>query len=225
MLQLTSGAEATMASNKLHQATVEDYFSDDGHNHGVSIGPFTPDPSPGKANVRTKRSNPEDMGTDKDPTGRVPNNIDVKSDSGYSSQSVAGMSSADSAASATSQQSPPVAPAAPSPTPAQRAPKPPHQRQQSTQSTQSSQSASRPLSSRRDSQASRRPPTAERRPTITTQPAPKRRDSRNVDECTIPGCTKCGPDAIESRPRQSRRRSMLQAQPAESAPDVSYPHP
>ncbi|KAJ4354997.1 hypothetical protein N0V95_003334 [Ascochyta clinopodiicola] len=215
---------------KPHQATVEDYFSDDGRGNGVPIDAFTPDPSPGKANVSTKRSNPDVLGADKTPTGRVPSNSDVKSDSGYSSQSVAGMSSADSAASATSsQRSPPfipapTVPAAPSPTPAQRAPRPPHQRQQSTQSAQSAQGAPRQPLSRRDSHTSRRPPTAERRPTIT-QPAPKRRDSRNVDECTVPGCKKCGPDAIEPRPRQSRRQSMLHTQPAESAPDVSYPHP
>lgn len=222
------------------QATVEDCTSDDDREQGVRIEAFTPDQSPGKANVRTKRSNPEDMGTDKTPTGRVPNNCDVKSDSGYSSQSVAGMSSADSAASATSsQRSPPVVPArtvpaAPSPTPAQRAPRPSHQRQHSTQT---SQSASRPPPSRRDShasQTSRRPPTAdrperperlERRPTLT-QPVPKRRDSQRADkdDCTVPGCTTCGPDAIPSRPRQSRRQSMLNTQPTESAPDVSYPH-
>ncbi|KAF2631543.1 hypothetical protein BU25DRAFT_190768 [Macroventuria anomochaeta] len=212
MLQLTAGSEPTMASNH-RQPYAEDYFSDDGqnkNNNGVPIGAFTPDASPGKANVRTKRSNPEDLGTEKTPTGRVPT-FDVKSDSG-----------------ATSQRSPPVVntvPAAPSPTPAQRAPRPPPSRQQSTQSAQSSQSASRHPLSRRDSQASRRPPTTERRPTITREPAPKRRDSRNVDECTVPGCTGCGPDAIETRPRQSRRQSMLQTQPAESAPDVSYPHP
>ncbi|KAF1931764.1 uncharacterized protein M421DRAFT_320218 [Didymella exigua CBS 183.55] len=223
MLQLTAGPTATMA--KSHQATVEDYFSDDG-NHGVSIEPFTPEPSPGKANVHTKRSNPEDMGSDRTPKGTVPNNVDVKSDSGYSSQSAAGMSSADSAASATSsQRSPPVPavkPAPPSPTPAQKPSRPSqHHRQQSSQSTQSV-----PRLSRRDSQTSRRPP--ERRPIVTTQPAPppKRRDSRNVEECTIPGCTKCGPDAIEPRSRPSRRQSMLNTQPAESAPDVSsYSHP
>ncbi|XPS74540.1 hypothetical protein M3J09_006652 [Ascochyta lentis] len=197
---------------KPHQATVEDYFSDDGHGNGVRIEPF---PSPGKANVRTKRSNPGDLGNDKTPTVKVPSstNFDGKSDSGATS----------------SQRSPPVVPAnplpaLPSPTPAQRAPRPAHQRHQSTQSTQSAHPAPRQPLSRRDSHASRRPPTAERRPTIT-QPVPKRRDSRNVDDCTVPGCTKCGPDAIESRPRQSRRPSMLHTQPAESAPDVSYPHP
>ncbi|KZM28303.1 uncharacterized protein EKO05_0000200 [Ascochyta rabiei] len=221
---------------KPHQATVEDYFSDDGRGNGVRIEAFTPDPSPGKANVRTKRSNPEELGLDKTPTGRVPSNSDVKSDSGYSSQSVAGMSSADSAASAMSSQrsqpvvpapaapAAPAVPAAPSPTPAQRAPRPPQPRQQSTQSIPSAQPAARQPLSRRDSQASRRPPTADRRPTIT-QPTPKRRDSRNLDDCTVPGCTKCGPDAIEARPRQPRRPSMLHTQPAESAPDVSYPHP
>ncbi|KAF1350290.1 hypothetical protein EJ07DRAFT_184269 [Lizonia empirigonia] len=61
---------ATDTSRPL-QATVEDYFSDDGHGNGVQIEAFTPDPSPGKANVRTKRSNPENLGTDKTPTGRV----------------------------------------------------------------------------------------------------------------------------------------------------------
>lgn len=209
-----------MASKKPLQPTVEDYFSDDGHGQGVSIEPFTPDPSPGKANVRTKRSNPDHMGADRTPTGRVPANIDVKSDSGYSSQSVAGMSSADSAASAaSSQRGPPVLPAAPSPTPTQKPSRPPHSRQQSQQS---SQSASRHPLSRRDSQSSRRPHNTERRP---NPPGPKRRDSRN-DECTTPGCH-CSPELPEPRPRpQARRLSMLNTQPhpAESAPDVSSHH-
>jgi hypothetical protein len=215
-----------MAEQKYRQPYAEDYFSDDGHtnNNGVSIDALTPDPSPGKSNISTKRSQPENMGTDGTPTGKGPN-FDVKSDSGYSSQSVAGMSSADSAASATSQRSPPVVPAAPSPTPAQRerGPRPPHQRQQSSQS---SQTASRHPLQRRDSHASRQRPAPERRPTISREqpPAPKRRDSR-IDDCTVPGCTKCGPDAVDARPKQSRRQSMLHPQPAESAPDVSYPHP
>lgn len=239
MPQLTTGAQPTMTSSKPLQATVEDYFSDDGQGgQGVSIEPFTPEPSPGKANVRTKRSNPGDMGPDRTPTGRVPANMDGKSDSGYSSQSVAGMSSADSAASAaSSQRSPPVLPANPSPTPTQKPSRPSHSRRESTQSAQSAQSASRhPLSRRdsttaprRDSQSSRRPP-AERRPTLTTQtqqpPVPKRRDSRNVEpECTVPGCN-CGSEPSEPKQRlQARRQSMLRnQQPAESAPDLSYQH-
>lgn len=236
MPQLTTGAQPTMTSSKPLQATVEDYFSDDGQGgQGVSIEPFTPEPSLGKANVRTKRSDPGDMGPDRTPTGRVPANMDGKSDSGYSSQSVAGMSSADSAASAaSSQRSPPVLPANPSPTPTQKPSRPSHSRRESTQSAQS---ASRhPLSRRdsttaprRDSQSSRRPPT-ERRPTLTTQtqqpPVPKRRDSRNVEpECTVPGCN-CGSEPPEPKPRlQARRQSMLRnQQPAESAPDLSYQH-
>jgi hypothetical protein len=205
----------------------EDYTSDDGqnnnNNNGVPIDALTPDTSPGKSNIRTKRSHPEGVGNGT-PTAKGPN-FDVKSDSGYSSQSVAGMSSADSAASATSQRSPPVVPAAPSPTPQrERGPRPTHQRQQSSQSAQSSQAASRHPLTRRDSHASQQRPAPERRPTISRQqaPAPRRRDSRNVDDtiCTKPGCN-CGADAPEPRPRQSRRQSMLQTQPAESAPDVS----
>ncbi|KAF3033363.1 hypothetical protein E8E12_001757 [Didymella heteroderae] len=224
MLQLTAGPQANMAGSNYRPPCAEDCLSDDGENpnanNGISIESFV-ETSPGRANVRTKRSNPEHLGTEKDPTDKVPA-FDVKSDSGYSSQSVAGMSSADSAASATSsQRSPPVVPAASSATPQQRAPRPSHQRRESTQSTQSSQPAARQPLSRRDSQASRRP-TNERRSTITREqaPAPKRRDSRNVEECP-PGC-KCGADASEqpSRPRASRRLSVLQ-QPAESAPDIS----
>src|SRR5690242_3807225 len=249
---------ARTAAMRPHQATVEDCFSDDDHGQGVAIEPFTPDPSPGKANVRTKRSNPEDMGTDKTPTGRAPNNLDVKSDSGYSSQSVAGMSSADSAASAASshrsQRSPPPVPAVPSPTPAQK-PRPAHARQQSAQGelrytlprresqSQSQAPRHRPAAERlerperperpeRHERADRvdrvdRAERAERRshappPPPPAAPLPRRRDSRNGDgECTKPGCTTCGPD---SRPRPSRRQSMLHTQPADSAPDVSY-HP
>ncbi|KAF3010719.1 hypothetical protein E8E13_006629 [Curvularia kusanoi] len=197
-------------ATKNMQPYVEDCFSDDGHDgQGVSINEaFSPEPSPGKANVRTKRSNPGDMGSNGTQKGP---NIDVKSDSGYSSQSVAGLSSADSAASAaSSSQVPSARPAAPSPTPASK----PSRRPSTTrrESTQSSQSASRPAPSRRESQTSHRP-TAERRRTLTTPqpPVPKeRRDSLR--------------DA-ESRPRlHSRRLSMLNAQPAESAPDVSHHH-
>ncbi|OSS49117.1 hypothetical protein B5807_05356 [Epicoccum nigrum] len=219
MPQLTTGAEPTMTSSKPLQATVEDYFSDDGQGgQGVSIEPFTPGSSPGKANVRTKRSNPGDMGPDRTPTGRVPANMDGKSDSG----------------AASSQRGPPVLPANPSPTPTQKPSRPSHSRRESTQSAQSAQSASRhppsrrdsTTASRRDSQSSRRPPT-ERRPTLTTQqpPVPKRRDSRNVEECTTPGCN-CGLELAEPKPRlQTRRQSLLRNQhPAESAPDVSYQH-
>ncbi|KAH6643751.1 hypothetical protein C7974DRAFT_370955 [Boeremia exigua] len=226
MLRRSQRAEPPpgMASSKPHQATVEDYFSDDGTGH-PAIEPFTPEPSPGKANVRTKRSNPDDLGTDKLPAR--PSTSDVKSDSGYSSLSVAGMSSADSAASAaSSQRSPPVAAPSPTPTPTQKPARPPHARQPSTQSAQGSQGAPRHPLSRRESHSSRRP-TTDRRTTAPPPPpaAPRRRDSRNVDECTKPGCTKCGPDAVDSRPRTSRRQSMMHtSQPADSAPDVSHAH-
>lgn len=213
-----------MAEQTYRQPYAEDYFSDEGqtNNNGVSIDAVTPDPSPSKSNIRTRRSKTEDLGNGT-PTAKAPN-FDVKSDSGYSSQSVAGMSSADSAASATSQRGPTVVPAASSPTPPQRerASRPAHQRQQSSQSAQSSQTASRQSLSRRDSHASRQRPAPERRSTVSREqaPVPKRRDSRNVEEPCLPGCT-CGADAPEPRPRQLRRQSMLQTQPAESAPDVS----
>jgi hypothetical protein len=58
---------------------------------------------------------------------------------------------------------------------------------------------------------------------VISQVLPRRRDSRHVEDCTVPGCTVCGPDSVEqpSRPRQSRRQSMLQ-QPAGPAPEGSY---
>lgn len=95
-----------------------------------------------------------------------------------------------------------------------RTQRPSHHRQQSTQSVQSSLSTQH--ISRKDSQASRQPIISRVKSLV-----PERRDSRNVDECTIPGCTKCGPDAIEPRPRQSRRQSMLQ-QPSEYGSGFSY---
>lgn len=95
-----------------------------------------------------------------------------------------------------------------------RTQRPSHHRQQSTRSVQSSQSTHR--ISRKDSQASRQPIISR-----VKSPVPERRNSRNVDECTIPGCTKCSPDAVEPRPRQSRRQSMLQ-QPSESGSDIFH---
>ena len=176
-----------MASDtKSPKAIVEDYFSDD--DNGVSIEPLTPELLLGKANVRAKRSTPEDTGPGKGPAGTVPA-VDVKSDSGYSSHSVGSMNSAETTASdMSSRQCPPVIPG----------------------------ETGWPLS-RRDSQSSRRT-TTERRP-IITQRQPERRDRRDVDGCTAPGCTKCGPDAIETRPHQARRQSML-TQMAKSAPGV-----
>lgn len=227
LASLMAGAQPSpgMAKNKSLQATVEDCLSDDDHGHahahGVAIEPFTPEPSPGKANVRTKRSNPEDMGNDKTPTTRVPNSFEVRSDSGYSSQSVAGMSSADSAASAaSSQRSPPAAPANPSPTPDKRL-RPTHSRQQSSNNAEM-----RYTLPGREPQPQRQRPPMERSgrsnpPPKPAPPAPKRRDSRNA-ECTTPGCTGCGPDTVEPRPRASRRQSMVQ--PTESAPNFSHPH-
>lgn len=55
--------------------------------------------------------------------------------------------------------------------------------------------------------------------TRTQSLEPKRRDSRNIQVCTVPGCTKCGLDTIEPRPRQLRRPFMIQSRPETSAPD------
>lgn len=82
MLQLKAVPEASKPEYK--QSYAEDYFSDDGQteNNGVFIYAPTldpwPGPSPGKANVHTKRSNPELVGTEETPTGRAPT-FDIKS--------------------------------------------------------------------------------------------------------------------------------------------------
>ena len=80
-----------MASPQEMQPTVEDCFSDD--SEGGSI-PFQGRRSPNAANVSTKRSHPSDLDKEMPPAQeRAPTNIDLRSDSGYSSYTTATVSS------------------------------------------------------------------------------------------------------------------------------------
>lgn len=183
--------------------TCEDYHSEDS---GV-LESFTGRKSPAAANVSTKRSHPSDLDKEKPPAQeRAHTNIDLRSDSGYSSLTAATVSSADSAPSAT------VAPphsaplASQSPTPKTRRPT-----VSSDQRQHSSSSSPRPKPlSRTASQSSRRPPAGQRRPTLSQD----RRD-REEEDCADPNCTKCGPNAL---PR--RRLDLL---PSQSARTVAIP--
>lgn len=150
--------------------------------------------------MTAKRSHPSDLGTDKSPVLEKVVNIDLQSDSGYSSHTAATMSSADSATSATAQ-SPPVVPvnAAPIPQPSpaiKRRPTIGDDRKSSSQS-----SPRKPLQ-RTGSVSSRNRPPRERRQTTTDE------------DCTDPNCTKCGPNA---RGRKSK------PSPLDSGLDISSP--
>jgi hypothetical protein len=123
-----------MASVENYQAPqVEDYDSEESE---VIRSNFPRKSSPtAQANVSTKRS--KDLNAEQAPLlEKMPTNIDLRSDSGYSSYTAASKSSADSAPSATSR-SPPVLPASTAPAVSQ-SPAPPKQRR-STQGDSSRQ--------------------------------------------------------------------------------------
>jgi hypothetical protein len=112
-----------MASVENYQAPqVEDYDSEESE---VIRSNFPRKSSPtAQANVSTKRS--KDLNAEQAPLlEKMPTNIDLRSDSGYSSYTAASKSSADSAPSATSR-SPPVLPASTAPAVSQ-SPAPPKQ--------------------------------------------------------------------------------------------------
>ncbi len=195
---------AEVLAHNYHAPTVEDYDSDCSNAHLFAR------PSPAAANVSTKRSHPSDLDKEKTPAQeRVSPNIDLRSDSGYSSFTAATVSSADSAPSATSQRSPPHAPATTN-IPAQpQSPAPKTRRPTLSSAPSTSSTGSRP--SRTASQSQRRPTLGSRRPTITQE----RRDARD-DECTDPNCTSCGPNAVP------RRRSEQQTPPTPRDDPASY---
>ena len=209
------------------QPTVEDCYSDD--SEGGSI-PFQGRRSPNAANVSTKRSHPSDLDKEMPPAQeRVPTNLDLRSDSGYSSYTTATVSSTNSAQSAPPQRSPPQVPAAPVP-PQQEAPKPRRRPTVSeTSKTSSKTSSSRPKSISRTASTSSKPPAIiqqrERRPTVTQDSRPDRRDrrdSRVEPECADPRRTKYDPNAPAPAPR---RRPDLRPDiyPSQSARDVNRP--
>jgi hypothetical protein len=206
-----ASAEPTYQQPTYQQPTCEDYHSDD------SV-PFTGRKSPNAANVSTKRSHPSDLDKEKPPAQeRMHPNIDLRSDSGYSSYTTATFGSADSAPSATSQHSPPVAPAKTQPVPSQ-SPAPKTRRPTVSADTRqnSSNSASRPNPLSRTASTSSRPSAGQRRPTITQERNRDRRESK-AGECKDPNCTECEPTA-----RPQRRPRELPG-PSASARDVTYP--
>ncbi|RYO30314.1 hypothetical protein AA0113_g2471 [Alternaria arborescens] len=214
-----------MASPQEMQPTVEDCFSDD--SEGGSI-PFQGRRSPNAANVSTKRSHPSDLDKEMPPAQeRAPTNIDLRSDSGYSSYTTATVSSTNSAQSAPPQRSPPQVPAAPVP-PQQEAPKIRRRPTVSESTKPSSKASSRPKSISRTASTSSKPPAIiqqrERRPTVTQDPRPDhrdRRDSRVEPECADPRRTKYDPNAPAPAPRRHNIRPEIH--PSQSARDVHRP--
>ncbi|KAH6882080.1 hypothetical protein BKA58DRAFT_12845 [Alternaria rosae] len=218
-----------MASPQEMQPTVEDCYSDD--SEGGSI-PFQGRRSPNAANVSTKRSHPSDLDKEMPPAQqRAPANIDLRSDSGYSSYTTATVSSTNSAQSAPPQRSPPQVPAAAAPAPPQpEAPKARRRPVPTDTTEKTSKSSSRPKPSRTASSASKppavvqqQPPERKRRPTVTQESRPERRDrrdSRVEPDGAEPRRTKYDPNAPASA---VRRRPDIQ--PSQSARDVTRPIP
>ncbi|KAI4671988.1 uncharacterized protein J4E78_000487 [Alternaria triticimaculans] len=205
------------------QPTVEDCYSDD--SEGGSI-PFQGRRSPNAANVSTKRSHPSDLDKQMPPAQeRAPTNIDLRSDSGYSSYTTATVSSTNSAQSAPPQRSPPQVPAAAAPAPPQpEAPKARRRPTDQTEKTSKSSSSSRPKPSARTASSKtpaivqQQPPERKRRPTVTQESRPERRDrrdSRVEPDGAEPRRTKYDPNAPASAVR--RRPDIL---PSQSARDV-----
>ncbi|KAF2251822.1 hypothetical protein BU26DRAFT_245187 [Trematosphaeria pertusa] len=180
-------------------ATCEDYHSDDSEDHVLES--FRRSPA---ANVAAKRSHPSDLGTDKPPGAEKVANIDLQSDSGYSSHTAATMSSADSAPSAKSSQSPPAAPASAASMPP---PSPATSKRRPTIVAEDRKASS---------QNSPRKPLARSGSVTSKRTAGSRRQTVS-EECRNPNCTKCGPNALPSRGRRP------QPSPLDSGLDVSYP--
>lgn len=215
-----------MASVENYQAPqVEDYHSDESDGHVIKANfPRKSSPS-AQANVSTKRS--KDLNAEQAPVlEKMPTNIDLRSDSGYSSYTAASKSSADSAPSASSR-SPPVLPASTAPAVSQSpAPKQrrPTQGEQSRQHSNESSPRPKPIS--RTASVSSKPqrPAGQRRQTIT-------RDSReNRDEdCTDPNCTTCTPVALPGRRRpelsQTASTRNVLGHPSETMSQRSDPNP
>ncbi|KAI4713852.1 hypothetical protein J4E89_001300 [Alternaria sp. Ai002NY15] len=212
------------------QPTVEDCYSDD--SEGGSI-PFQGRRSPNAANVSTKRSHPSDLDKQMPPAQeRAPTNIDLRSDSGYSSYTTATVSSTNSAQSAPPQRSPPQVPAAAAPAPPQpEAPKARRRPTDQTEKTSKSSSSSRPKPSARTPSSKTpaivqtQPPERKRRPTVNQDSLSRperrdRRDSRVEPDGAEPRRTKYDPNAPASA---VRRRPDIQ--PSQSARDVNRPIP
>jgi hypothetical protein len=204
-----------MASVENYQAPqVEDYDSEQSE---VIRSNFPRKSSPSaQANVSTKRS--KDLNAEQAPLlEKMPTNIDLRSDSGYSSYTAASKSSADSAPSATSR-SPPVLPASTAPAVSQ-SPAPPKQRRptqgdSSRQHSNESSPRQKPKAISRTASVSskqQRPAAGQRRPTVTRDP----RDNKD-EECSDPNCTTCPPPSKALPVR--RRPELLQTASSRNVP-------
>jgi hypothetical protein len=204
-----------MASVENYQAPqVEDYDSEQSE---VIRSNFPRKSSPSaQANVSTKRS--KDLNAEQAPLlEKMPTNIDLRSDSGYSSYTAASKSSADSAPSATSR-SPPVMPASTAPAVSQ-SPAPPKQRRptqgdSSRQHSNESSPRQKPKAISRTASVSskqQRPAAGQRRPTVTRDP----RDNKD-EECSDPNCTTCPPPSKALPVR--RRPELLQTASSRNVP-------
>jgi hypothetical protein len=179
-------------------AHVED-CSDDSDRGAVINDSIPRKPSPSaQANVSTKRSKDKELNSEKTPEKMMPANIDLRSDSGYSSYTTASKSSADSAPS-TSRHPPALntttAPAVPqSPAPKPRKSAGTAERQHSNESSprqKPSRTASISSSSKR--------PAGQRRTTLT----------QGAEECNDPNWLTCGPNVeLPHRRRQDSRPEM-----------------
>lgn len=166
--------------------TCEDYNSDDSDDHVVDFAGRSPGTAAAGANVSARRSHPSDLGADKPGPEKVIN-IDVQSDSGYSSYTAATMGSADSGPSDKASQSPPAAAsAAPIPPPS------PATRRKPTIVTEDRKNSS---------QNSPRKP-LQRTGSVTSKRQPGSRKLPSSDECRDPNCTKCGSNAPSARGRR-----------------------
>lgn len=210
-------------ASEAKQATVEDYFSDESNGRVLDEN-FPRKASPAAANVRTRRSNPSDLKTEKEPAhDSMHPNIDVKSDSGYSSFTQASKTSADSAPSATASRSPPAPPAATTaPIPSHSSPSTkPRRPTIGEQRQQASASSPRPKPmSRTASVSSKQRPSTARRPTIEQE----LRGGRD-DECTVPDCTTCGPNALPHRRRPQPSRDLSDQLSQRSDPSAYHSPP
>jgi hypothetical protein len=208
-----------------YQARVEDYHSDDSDGHVIIRESLPRKASPtAQANVSTKRSN--DLKPEKVPAPEkmVPVNIDLRSDSGYSSFTAASKSSADSAPSATSR-SPPVLPTTTAPVVSQAQPPKPRRPTVGEQRQHSNESSPRQKPISRTASVSSKPrPAGTRRQTITQDP----RDNRD-EECRDPNCTSCGPNAIVHRTRPVLKPTSstrnVSNYPSDQRSQISAPDP
>jgi hypothetical protein len=216
-----------MASVEAYQARVDDYNSADESDGGHVINENFPRKSSptAQANVSTKRS--KDLSEKGPVLEKMPTNIDLRSDSGYSSFTAASKSSADSAPSATSR-SPPVLPATAAP-PVSQSPalktRRPTVGGEARQHSNESSPRQTPLSRTASVSSKQQRPAQPRRQTVTRE----RRDTKG-EECRDPNCTDCGFNTLPPRHRrpelqQTASTRHVPGHPSETMSQRSDPNP